>query len=438
MPITLNRKVRFSHPDLSYGGTTFTEYLFGAIGFKVNADIRVDVSWDTLLVNMSFDGATDIVERLDGGISSWLEDGFKVGDTVAFTGTANNNITTTIISLTDSLMGVTAAALTTETVIANAFGETLITAMDFYPNLIGNSIFAGVSQPVGNLSNQRIQNLTDRETIPRYFADTITDDVNNPTVMKIGTNSKGWVTPADSATIYKIPLSNHIQTFIISHTFTITPIFLADQLEEIQHRLAPAAGVFEDKDCLKYVYTVDGKFSDLDPDIPHTTDGNVDFPLGQTGWFNEFVNGRRSEWKKKSLIYADNATGGGLVAVDYCKINDVTAELTCDVAVLEPTYIIQVMYLPINEERYVNTLTNYQENFIYERAVIPIGGGEVQGENVGDFHFLKDVSASIPSTNTAQIVFKIDFSAFLQGVFDKFDVDNRNYLIFITAQNLDS
>ena len=88
--ITLNRKVRFSHPDFSYSGTAYTEYLFGSVGLKVNADIRVDVEWKIEAVNMTFDGAADTVEILDG-ISSWITEGFQVGDTIVFTGTVSNN-----------------------------------------------------------------------------------------------------------------------------------------------------------------------------------------------------------------------------------------------------------------------------------------------------------------------------------------------------------
>ena len=136
--ITLNRKVRFSHPDITYSVTNYTEYLFGAIGMKVNADIRIEVAWSTEGVNMTFAASDDSIERLDGA-SNFILDGFKDGDTIAITGTASNNITTTITSISDdgNILYV-AAALTDETVLANIFGETPIISMDFYPNCINN------------------------------------------------------------------------------------------------------------------------------------------------------------------------------------------------------------------------------------------------------------------------------------------------------------
>jgi len=421
MAVTLNRKVRFTHPDFTYVGTTYTEYLFGSIGLKVNAEIRIEVAWSTEGVNMKFLASDDSIQRLDGGLSSFIADGFRIGDTIAVTGTASNNGTYTISEISDEFIFIT-GALTNETVIANIFGDTPVTSMDFYPNLIENN------------SGFDLLNLTDRETIPKYYADTITTDPLNPTLMVVGTNSKGWVTPADQATIYRLSFTNHIQIFVISHTFNIAPIFLANQLSNLKHGLAPASGAYQDRACLKYVYTIDARFTALDPDASHTTDGNVTFPKGQTGWFNEFLNGRPSVWTKESLLYTDGVTGEGLTAIDYSKVTDVNANLYCQVAAGD-YYMVQVMYLPQNEDEYINTLTDFKTNFIYERALVTIGAGAVQGENTGDYHFLKNVVATATTANSTNITFQIDFSSVLETLFDCKDSDNLNYLIFISAFN---
>lgn len=422
--IELNRKVRFSHPDFNYSGTTYTEYLFGSIGLKVNADIRVEVSWGTEDVNMIFYAATNTIERIDGG--SFLVDGFRDNESLVITGTSLNNWTigTNAITVTDSTILVSGGTLLfNETVICTIRGTQPIISMDFYPNLINNS------------TDFSLVNLTDRETIPRYYADTISTDSASPTTMSIATNSRGWVTPSDTATIYKSSSSTTIlQIFIISHTFNITPIFLANQLSNIQNGIPPAAGSYKDIDCLKYVFTIDGKFSAYNPDIVHTTDGNVEFPKGQTGWFNEFINGRPTIWTKRSIAYSDNATGAGLSEIDYCKIVNVDARVVCQVAAGD-RYIVQILYLPLNEDRYVNTANDFKTNFIYERAVVDIAGGTVQGENTGDYHFLKTVIATALDANSTKITFQIDFSDTLIDFFDTQDSDNLNYIIFITAQN---
>lgn len=423
--ITLNRKVRFSHVDYSYSGTDYTEYLFGSIGLRVNANIQVVVSWEAAEVDLVFDNATGTITRTDNG--SFLDDGFRDGDGIVITGTASNNGSTApgVITVTEDVIYL--AGVVNETVTATIQGATTVTSMDFYPNLIENN------------SDFSLFNLTDRETVPRYVADEISEDSGSPTVMQVATNSRGWVSAADSATIYKDSSSTPTeQIFIISHTFDILPIFRANELVQLQNGLPPAGTSFKDRFCLKYVYTIDAKFSAYDPTIVHTTDENVVFSNGQTGWFDEFINGRKTTWTKEALSYTDNATGGGLSSIQYCGITDVEARVQGIGNMAETRYMVHVMYLPLNEERYINTLTDWKTNFIYERAFARRDGPTVQGENTGDYHFLKDVTAySIDGLtgSRTRITFKIDFSQVLRDEIDCFDLENRNYLIFITCQN---
>lgn len=423
MPITLNRKVRFSHPDFTYTGANYTEFLYGSLGLKVNADIRFEVAWGSYDINAVFETTGDTITRNDSG-SFWL-DGFHIGDTITIQNTVSNNISTTITDISDTGQVMTVAGLSgNETAnAADIHGVTSITSIDFYPNLIPNSV------------GFNLFNLTDRETIPRYSADTISTDAANPTPMQITTNSQGWVTPSDAATIYRLSVASFIQTFIISHTFTITPIFIANQLAALKRGIPPAAGAYKDRDCLKYIFSIDGKFEAYNPDPPQTSDGYILFPKGQVGWFNEFINGRPTVWTKESLLYFDNATGGALTAVDYCKVNDVVAKLVCQTTVDTANLIVHVLYLPLNEDRYVNTTTQWKTNFIYERAVLNVGAAMVQGENTGDYHFLKDVIATSPSLNHVTVEFQIDYSQTVIDFFDTQDASNLNYLIFITAQN---
>ena len=420
--ITINRKVRFSHPDFTYTGTTYTEYLFGSVGLKVNADIRIDVHWKIENANMQFRTSDDSIERLDRWLGSFIDSGFQAGDTITVSGTVSNNGSWTINSVDDNFIFVT-GNLTDEIVVCSIYGDTPIIAMDFYPNLVENG------------APLNLYNLTDRQTVPHYYADTITTDAANPTVMTIGTNSRGWVTPTDGATIYRLSFTNHIQTFVISHTFNITPIYLQNHLGNIQNLSPPSAVPYLDRWSLKYIFTAEGKYAAYNPDPAHTTEGHIVFPKGQVGWFNEFVNGRSTTWTKQSITYSDNATGAGLSAIDYCKVIDVDARLMSQSATGNNTYIVQVMWLPRNESVYINTATDYKTNFIYERAVVSIGGATVQGENTGDYHFLKNVTATSVSANNPKIVFQIDYSQTIKDILDVKNTDDLNYLIFITAFN---
>lgn len=423
--IQLKRKVRFYHPYFTYySPQAYSEYLLGSIGLKVTANIQVVVSWGAIDVDLVFDNAAGTITRTDNG--SFLDDGFRDGDGIIITSTALNDASVApgVITVTEDV--IYWSGVVNETVNGTIQGYTDITSIDFYPNLIENN------------DDFSLFNLTDRETVPRYVADTISTDSANPTIMQVATNSKGWISPADSATIYKDSASTATeQIFVIQHTFTILPIFRSNELRNIQLGLPPAATSFKDRFALKYVYTIDGKFSALDPTIVHTTDGNVVFPDGQVGWFDEFVNGRPTTYTKESISYSNNTTGKSLSGIEYCAVTNVDARIQQAVGtMIESTFILHVMYLPLNEDRYINTLTDWKTNFIYERAAVSFRGATVQGENTGDYHFLKDVSfTALDGTfQRGKITFKVDFSQVVRDEIECFDLDNRNYLIFVTCQ----
>lgn len=422
--IQLNRKVRFSHPDFSYyAAPAYSEFLLGSILLKVTANIQVVVSWGAIDVDLVFDNAAGTITRTDNG--SFLDDGFRDGDGIVISSTALNNgsIAPGLITVTEDVIYL--AGVVNETVNGTIEGYAVDTSFDFYPNLIENN------------DDFSLFNLTDRETVPMYFADTISTDSANPTIMQVSTNSKGWISPADSATIYKDSASTTTeQIFVIQHTFSILPIFRSNELREVQNGLPPAAKSFKDRFCLKYVYKIDGKFSPLDPTIVHTTDGNVVFPNGNVGWFDEFINGRPTTYTKESISYSNNTTGKSLSGIEYCAVTNVDARIQAVGSMVESKFIVHVMYLPLNEDRYINTLTDWKTNFIYERAVVTYLGATVQGENTGDYHFLKDVSFTSLDAGfeRGKITFKIDFSDVVRSEIECFDLDNRNYLIFVTCQ----
>lgn len=429
MPVSLNRKVQFTNPDLG-GGTK--EYLYGPIGSKIRVNIHAKVSWGAYDVNIQFIAASNTIVRLDGG--SFIENGFEDNDSFVISGTSSNNITYAAgdLVVTADTLYLPSGGIVNETVLeATIEGTTPIIAIDFYPNLIENN------------SGFNLFNLTDRETVPRYSADTISNFAGTPTLMQITTNSRGWVSPAESvigattsATIYKDTASSTAteQIFIINHTFTITPLFLANQLELLKRGNPPAAGALKDRFALKYVYTIDAKFDAFNADIPHTSDTFIEFPKGQTGWYNEFVNGRPSVYTKSFIKYTDASNNAELEAVDYCKSNFVQVGIRSPYLFnADSVFIVHVMYLPLDETEYINTTTDYKTNFIYERAVVRNNGIVVQGENTGDYHFLKDVSSSASDPANELINFTIDFGTTLTELFDTKDENNLNYLIFITT-----
>ncbi|MFI5404921.1 MAG: hypothetical protein ACHQ1D_00260 [Nitrososphaerales archaeon] len=90
----------------------------------------------------------------------------------------------------------------------------------------------------------------------------------------------------------------------------------------------------------------------------------------------------------------------------------------------------------MNESEYINTRTDYKTNFIYERARVVNNGVDFQGENTGDYHFMKNISSSSINGTDAVINLTVDFSNTIKEFFNGKDDNNRNYLIFVTTGNV--
>lgn len=66
--------------------------------------------------SLTFSDAADTITRAGGSPGSWLDDGFRVGDSITITGTSSNNVTTTVTGATDLVLSVTALALADEVI----------------------------------------------------------------------------------------------------------------------------------------------------------------------------------------------------------------------------------------------------------------------------------------------------------------------------------
>jgi len=66
--------------------------------------------------SLTFSDAADTITRAGGNPGSWVDDGFYVGASVTIAGTVGNDQTTTVVSVTDLVLEVTAAALSDEVI----------------------------------------------------------------------------------------------------------------------------------------------------------------------------------------------------------------------------------------------------------------------------------------------------------------------------------
>lgn len=386
-----------------------TDFLVASIGDKMTAYVDFEVSWSTESVNMTFDTAADTITRNDN--LSFLVDGFKVGDSIEVTATALNNGTYTILTVTDTVITIAAVAAN-ETVTCNIFGKTPVTACDFYWNLIEND------------AAESYKSLTDAGNTQKYNATGLAaGGMPIATMIAIG-NSKGW--NQGSATVDDISFVSFKQKFRIIHTFFVTPLFLNTWLQNVQDGLPPAPDTFADRLCLKYIFKIDAKFENKNPDIPHTSSHT--FPKGNTAWYDEFLNGEEPEFTLLSISETHS----------YCASNAFDIRLKSAHSFFDAgqKMVLNVIYLPLDAKDYIDTTTNYISNFRWDRVMLTEGAAPVNGERFGtNEECILAAEANMIGAGEMQVRFTLDLNSNYDDFIDAKDAENRNFLVFITPQD---
>lgn len=402
------------------GGVAF---LLGSVGDKITATINLTIKWNSLSIPVVFNATNQTITRTDNG--SFIRDGFRDDDTFTVVDSSSNNGNKVIDTVTD-LVITTVGALVNETSVGvTLHGTTPVTALDFYYNLIENT------------AAEDFTSLSDRETKQKFNVSGLSDSMAAAT-FTTPTNSKGWIN--GSATIDDGVFTTYEQKYVITHTFFITPLFLASQLANLQNGLPPAPDYFKNGNALKYICQLDAKFSNIDPNITHTSEGLFTFKYGNTGWFDEFLNGIDPEYTLESIAYTDADTGDDMDSIDFGKETDVTIRISSATGKFEVAgspMVLNIMYLPTTESSYVNTTKTYQQDFTWDRKMLTTDTAS-NGENFGtDYQILTDITCVQINADIAEITFTADFSSFLQTFFADKDANDRNFLIWITPQDKD-
>lgn len=436
-------------------GATGTSFLMGNLGDKMTAVITGSVHWEILQANVKYDSTAKTI-TLQGFVTpmsrlaqnvSWINAGFRAGDTFTIVGGTNAG-NFTISSVTDTVI-VTVEALTTATETGIDFhGTTTIAYLDFYFNLVANSDPVNYKSLTDSANTQKHTNLA-----------ALVSGAGSQTLSPI-TTSQGWVTGTASASYTSV--ASYKQNFTITHTFFITPYFLNNQrsLYESQDegQVDDFPVYYEDTDCLKYICQVDAKFTTRDPVIPHSSvkktgkwfvnnnpSGVVavpDFPLGNTGWLNEFLNGGTPDYTLLGITYVDPSVPEVLTDYDINKTVTVTIFLHSTAgsfvnkgATLGSPIVLNFAYCPLDDSRYINTSTTLEQNFIHDRVFLNIGEAPINGENYGtDYQMITAAEAVYVNANRVQVDFTLDSAAAVKTFLKSVDANNRNYMIWCAPQ----
>lgn len=456
MPVVITAKKFYSEFALPtpFGDAGVTS-LDKCVGDKIKAVIDFYIKWSAENILLRYDEATKKVTRANlQEFGSFITDGFKAGDTVMPVG--GSNVTAlTVASVTDRTMTFVETVVSETVEAGYIYGITSITSVDFYYNLSKN--FSDASRNllglggVANVSNQDFFSLVDRYTQQKYYADSLSSDTTGAaTTMKIGTNSYGWVTDlsvgatGDNSgnTIIGMGTADYKQYFRITQYFFNVPTWLSGQLQNMQSDPPYPPEEYADTNCLKYICKIDAKFDQYDANVPHT---GVDIDTnGLTSWFNETLNGRAPEYSMSSLIYRDVNTNEIIDAIDIEKgakveiIIHSKSGLFIDYNVTGGVYgtyiVLNYARCATDEQEYINTQTNWKENFHYDRTMIPLGLG-TNGENYGtDYQVLEQTITTYVDAYNIRIDAVVNYSEYLKTILRAKDEADRQYMFWVTTE----
>ena len=416
--------VSVSHADEF--GLPATDFTVGSIIDKIVTTLVFDIFWATEDISMTFTASTDEVERLDGG--SFINDGFKVGDSITVEGSASNNGTYTIETVTDDVIAITGAFVNETAVTCSIFGDTAITSIDYFWNYIEND------------APYSFKSLWDPNASLIFSADDLDASVVANTTMTQESNSKS--VRLGSATITGVSITNHRQRFSITHTNYITPLFLSEWKTNLISGIPPN-GTYNDRFSLRYAAKIDARFSTLDPTIPHTSTFEDELPArGNTSWFDEFLQGRTPEYTLNSITYVQP----GIQTVDNLLFGSgITTKVTILIDSASSHFfktsprtqmVLNVLWLPNEESVYRDNDENFLTTFMWDRVFLDMNVGAINGDNFGtDAQIITAAKAVWVSNSQVLIEFTADLATALNTRLTDLSTDDRDYLIFVTPAN---
>ena len=151
--------------DFTLNTSTFTNFLKGNSGGKYKAIHDIGVEWfstatqvgTTIINGFTFTATADTITRDQG---SWIDDGFKLGDTIkAVTTSATNDGTYTVSNITDTVLTCSGAGFSNQ-VDGDAIvvGFTTLNDVEFQYGLIENGESINFNSKVdGNVQKYRLE-----------------------------------------------------------------------------------------------------------------------------------------------------------------------------------------------------------------------------------------------------------------------------------------
>lgn len=374
--------------------------------------------------------------------------GFAIGQNVTIVGTPSNDGEYAIADISED--GRT--LYFDETFVEELGGDdvaiydtTDVTALDLFYNLIANN------------DTENYASLVDNGTLQRFaFAGLNASDAFTPVKGAVASKSYAWVTNpiSDELTGETIEVSivgagveDYKQKFTLTQYFLITPTWRQEFLSNLANATTP--DLWDGGSALKYVYRLDGFYDTMDAEPGHTSAedfGVSPFADGINSWFDTSIKGARPEYYVDSVVYTvdgdivdvpDLNKDGAIVVRIKSRSGRFVDETGGPTPIPGTRFELSMLYCPIDTDRYQDTTRTMRQNFFWDRAAFQIGDVAANGDQYGtDYALIAGATAAFVDDETVTIAFSFQSSDAFKEFMRATDAADRNFLIFLTTQNL--
>lgn len=222
------------------------------------------------------------------------------------------------------------------------------------------------------------------------------------------------------------------QKFRITHSAVITPLFLAEQYNDLVLGIKPP--YYTAEKCLNYISQIWVGKNLTNPNALKTL--VVPNNASNIGWFGEKFNGGLTNYSLASLVLYEGVTE--IDALEFGK--DITVVMTVNNTTDTPfsntntKYIFGFNYLPEDETLYQNNGENQTTNFLFDSKINTLGSGSVNGNNYGtDMMVIKNLTSTFVSSSQMIVTATIRIGADAQTILEQGDY--KRYAMWLITEN---
>jgi hypothetical protein len=223
--------------------------------------------------------------------------------------------------------------------------------------------------------------------------------------------------------------SNIRATITLTHTVTVTPLYLAGQYDNMRLGIPP--DYFKPDNTIKYNALIEWNKSSsyLDPSK------TISLPAtGQFGWFGTKYNGSKSDYSISSFTIQRVSDSEFINQLEYDEV-EVKFIVTTTGAVdpVGTSFIFGFNYLPEDESIYQDTNRSLSTNFCFDSQRFNPNNTPVNGAFYGTSkQIIKTVNGQVLTSSTAQITVRILFGSDRVNILKQEDV--AHYAMWIISE----